>query len=162
MRFPRPLSPLLYVIAAVVVPLRPAAGQEPAGREFGVQAMTVLEDPLWAGGGVYAAWRPGGKTRLAVTLGLGSLGGTVAGRGELLAHFLLSPGRLSGVTVYGLGGIAGVVGRRDQGYLVLGLGLEHAPGAASGWVIEAGVGGGARILAGWRWRWLSPTRRPEP
>ncbi len=159
---PRPLAALLCLIGAVVVPFRPAAGQEPAGHEFGVQGMTVFEDPVWAGGGLYGAWRPGGKIRLAATLGLGSLDGTMAGRGELLAHFLLSPGRLRGVTVYGLGGIAGLVGRRDQGYLVLGLGLEHAPGAKSGWVLEAGVGGGARILAGWRRRWLSPIRRPEP
>ena len=160
--FPRPRPVLLCLIGVLVVPLRPAAAQEPSGREFGVQGMAVYEKPAWAGGGVYVAWRPGGKTRLAATLGLGSLDGKLAGRGELLAHFLLSPGRPSGVAVYGLGGIAAVVGRRDQGYLVLGLGLEEAPGAGSGWVLEAGVGGGARILAGWRWRWLSSIRKPGP
>jgi hypothetical protein len=156
---PRPVPALLCLIGVIGLPLRPATAQEPAGREIGVQGLALLQNPVWVGGGVYGAWRPGGKSRLAATLGLGSADGEVAGRGELLVHFLLSPGRLHGVAVYGLGGIAGVVGRRDQGYLVLGLGLEQAPGAGSGWVVEAGVGGGARILAGWRWRRLSPMRR---
>ncbi|HSB55661.1 MAG TPA: hypothetical protein VLD58_14975, partial [Gemmatimonadales bacterium] len=77
----------------------------------------------------------------------------LAGRGELLAQFLLSPGRTRGAGLYGLGGVAGQAGRRDRGFLVLGLGLEGAPGGASGWFAEAGVGGGARVAAGWRWRW---------
>jgi len=162
MRFPPPCSLLFCLLGAVVAPPGAAAGQEPSGHEFGVQAITVLEDPVWAGGGAYGAWRPGGKTRLAATLGVGRLDAKVSGRGELLAHFLLSPGRVRGVTLYGVGGIAGVVGPRDQGYLVLGLGLEQAPGARSGWVVEAGVGGGVRILAGWRWRWPHAARRAAP
>jgi hypothetical protein len=28
------------------------------------------------------------------------------------------------------------------------------PGAAWGWFVEAGVGGGARLSAGYRWRWF--------
>jgi hypothetical protein len=43
---------------------------------------------------------------------------------------------------------------------VLGLGLEHAPGAASGWSIEAGVGGGARLSVGWRVRRFREPKEP--
>jgi hypothetical protein len=60
--------------------------------------------------------------------------------------------------MYGLGGVAGQVGRGSQGYVVLGLGLERAPGGRSGWALEAGVGGGVRVTVGWRWRWLKPSR----
>jgi hypothetical protein len=37
---------------------------------------------------------------------------------------------------------------------VLAAGIEGRPGAASGWFLEAGVGGGARLSAGYRWRWF--------
>ena len=33
-------------------------------------------------------------------------------------------------------------------------GIESRPGAASGWFVEAGVGGGVRLSAGYRWRWF--------
>jgi len=145
----------LVLLGLATLP-RPAWGQEPAGLEAGIHGLTLVEDPAWLGGGLYGAYRPGGKARIALAIGAGSLAGRLSGRSELMAHFLLSPGRRSGVGVYGLGGFAGVIGPRDQGYLVMGLGLERAPGAGSGWVVEAGVGGGARLLVGWRWRWLAP------
>ena len=50
------------------------------------------------------------------------------------------------------GGVAAVGGPVDEGYLVLALGLEGRPGGPDGWFVEAGVGGGARLAAGWRWR----------
>jgi hypothetical protein len=132
--------------------------QEPRGSEIGLGAILVARDPAWVGGGLYGALRPGGKARLAVLTALGVVSGRAAGRGEVLAHFMLTPNRRSGAGLYGSGGVAGQVGGgRDQGYLVLGLGLESAPGGASGWVLEAGVGGGFRASLGWRWRQL---RRP--
>ena len=54
--------------------------------------------------------------------------------------------------MYLAGGIAGVGGPEDEGYLVLAIGIEHRPGARSGWFVEGGVGGGARVAAGYRWR----------
>lgn len=150
----------LGVLVAVAVALAlagwPAAlhAQAVRGYEGGLQGLALFEDPAWLGGAMYGAWRPAGGARLALTIGAGSSDGRLSGRGELLAQFLLSPGRRSGVGFYGLGGVAGVTGPRDQGYLVVGLGLEWAPGGGSGWAIEAGVGGGARVAVGWRWRRL--------
>lgn len=132
--------------------------QSPTGLEVGIQGLALLQDPAWLGGGLYAGWRPEGKTRLALTINAGAVDHQTSGRAELMAQYLLSPGRMKGAGVYGFGGIAGEVGRRDQGYLVAGLGIESRPGGSSGWSLEAGVGGGARISVGWRHRWL---RRPD-
>jgi hypothetical protein len=79
-------------------------------------------------------------------------------RGELLGHFLLSPEESRKAAFYFAGGIAGVEGAGastvSRGYLVLTLGVEAQPGAGSGWTFEAGVGGGVRLAAGYRWRWF--------
>jgi hypothetical protein len=58
------------------------------------------------------------------------------------------------VGAYLAGGVAAVGGPADRGYLVLAAGIEDRPGARSGWFLEAGVGGGARLAAGYRWRWF--------
>jgi hypothetical protein len=121
--------------------------------ELGGQALLTTSDPVLVTGGLYAALRPSGRARVAATLGGGVADGRAAGRGELLAHFLLSPGATKRPGLYLGGGVAGVVGPVDQGYVVVLAGLEGAPGARSGWAIEAGFGGGVRLTAGWRWRW---------
>jgi hypothetical protein len=138
----------LAVLAVVCA--RPAAAQTML--EAGGQALITTADPALVTGGLYGAVRASTRMRLALTAGLGVSDGRAAGRGELLAHFLLSPAAKSGPGVYVGGGIAGVVGAVDQGYVVALVGLEAAPGGRSGWAIEAGVGGGVRLTAGWRWR----------
>jgi hypothetical protein len=144
------------------LPLVAAAWAGPAAaqgtRELGVQALVATADPTLVTGGLYAAVRPSLRFRLAATVGVGVSDGRTAGRGELLAHFLLSPAAVASPGLYAGGGIAGVVGAVDQGYVVAVIGLEGAPGRRSGWVVEAGVGGGARLSAGWRWRWR-PVRK---
>jgi hypothetical protein len=151
---------VLLALAGTAITSAECEAQSDRGLEAGVHGLALIQDPAWLGGGVYAAWRPGGKARLALTLNAGSVDQRFSGRGELLAHFVLTPEKTSGAGLYGLGGIAGVTGPRDQGYLVLGLGLERSPGGASGWAIEAGVGGGARISVGWRRRWLGQPKEP--
>jgi hypothetical protein len=132
----------------------PVAAQTPIPRhELGVVAFTILRSPTYVGGGVYASLRPGGNARIALTVVPGRAGDESLMRGELLAHFVLSPRRMRGVSPYALGGVAGVTGHGTEGYLVLGLGLESAPARRSGWALEGGVGGGVRLTAGWRWRW---------
>jgi hypothetical protein len=142
----------LSAAAALAAAAPPAGAQQVS--ELGIQAIGTLADPALAVSGVYAGWRPAKRARLSASLGLGGSGGEVAWRGELLGHFLLSPTRREGAGAYLAGGVAAVGGRTDQGYLVLAAGIEGRPGAASGWFVEAGVGGGARLSAGYRWRWF--------
>ena len=142
------------------------AAAAPAGaqqvKELGIQTTGTLSDPALAVGGIYAAWRPAARGRIAAALGVGGSDGEVAWRGELLGHFLLAPRRRTGPGVYLAGGLAAVGGPADRGYLVLAVGIEDRPGGPSGWFAEAGVGGGARLSLGYRWRWLPDWWRLVP
>jgi hypothetical protein len=139
---------LALALALILVP--ETAGAQRA-REIGLHAVFTGQDEELAAAGAYAAIRTTRRTRLALTAAAGSAGGTFVARGEVLGHFLLSPAAL-GPGVYGGGGIAGIAGAGEEGFLVLLLGIEHAPGGAAGWYLEGGVGGGVRIAAGYRWR----------
>ncbi|HEU4829652.1 MAG TPA: hypothetical protein VFT04_10685 [Gemmatimonadales bacterium] len=130
----------------------PAEAQR--ARELGLHAVFTAQDDELVAGGLYGAIRTTRRTRLALTAAAGSAGGEFVARGEILGHFLLSPAS-RGVGVYGGGGIAGIAGAGEEGFLVLLIGLEHAPGGSAGWYLEGGVGGGARISAGYRWRWFA-------
>ena len=145
---------LAVLLAALVATARPAAAQQV--KELGLEGIVTASDPGLVVGGVYGALRTSLRTRISAAAALGASDGESAWRGELLAHFLLSPTRRQGVGLYGAGGVAVVGGRVDQGYLVVTLGLESRPGMPSGWFVEAGVGGGARLAGGYRWRWLPP------
>jgi len=146
-------------LALVVVMAATVELQAQQVRELGAQVLVATSDPALVTGGIYAALRPSARARLAATVGAGVSDGRAAARGELLAHFLLSPGATRKPGAYVGGGLAGVVGPVDQGYIVVLAGLESAPGASSGWAVEAGVGGGVRLTAGWRWRWRSHRTR---
>lgn len=128
--------------------------QEPRGFEAGIETVVTLADPVFASGGASLGLRPGGGTRVVLNVLPGVERGRIAARGELLAQLMLAPAQPRGIGFYGLAGIAGQAGPRDAGWLVLGLGMEGAPAAGSGWHLEAGIGGGVRISAGWRWRRL--------
>jgi hypothetical protein len=90
---------------------------------------------------------------------LGGQRDRTTGRGELSLNYLLAPARPHGVGVYGVAGIPGTPGAGGIGYLLLGVGADGAPGTTHGWLVEGGVGGGVRIAAGYRWRWLR--RKPH-
>ncbi len=122
--------------------------------EVGPEATVTLASSGFAGAGLSIAIRPGGRSRAVLTLLPGTQDGRLAGRGELIGQLLLAPAQRRGPGFYALAGVAGQVGSRDNGLLVLGLGVESAPGARQGWHLEAGIGGGVRLAAGWRWRWL--------
>lgn len=124
------------------------------GRELGVAAIGTLSDPALAVGAAYGALRTSGRTRVSGSFGAGVSSSELAWRGELLGHFLLSPEARTKPGFYFAGGVAVVGGAVQQGYLVLTLGLEGRPRASSGWAVEAGVGGGVRLAAGYRWRWF--------
>ena len=143
-------SELLAVAAALMA--TPLAAQQ--GKELGIQAVVTTSDPSLVVASLYGGIRTSARTRLSVSGGAGFSSGDAAFRGELLGHFLLSPTQRRGAALYFAGGVAGVRGPVDQGYLVLTAGLESGPAAASGWALEAGVGGGVRLTLGYRWRWL--------
>ncbi len=158
-RWASPAGPLAGAMLAAAIAAGPAVAQQV--RELGVAAIVTASDPALAVGGVYGALRTSLRTRISAAAGVGASGGETAWRAELLGHFLLSPTRRSGAGVYGAGGVALVGGPVKQGYLVLALGLEARPGTRAGWFVEAGVGGGARLAAGYRWRrW--PSGWPVP
>lgn len=132
--------------------LAPAAAGAQAVREFGVIGAATASDPALVAAGVYGALRTSLRTRGSIAGMLGASEGEAAWRAELLMHFLLSPTRERGVGAYGAGGIGVVGGPADRSYVVLTIGIESRPAAPSGWFVEAGVGGGARAAAGYRWR----------
>ena len=140
------------VVAGALIGAPPVAAQQ--GRELGVQVVATASDPALAVAAVYAGVRTSVRTRLSVAAGAGVSSGDLAFRGEVLGHFLLSPTQRKGPGFYFAGGVAGVEGPVDRGYLVLAVGLEDRPGAAAGWDVELGVGGGVRVVVGYRWRWL--------
>ena len=152
--------PWRSLVAAWVAAATPAAAQQV--KELGVQTTGTLSDPGLAVAGVYAALRPSERSRVSAALGAGTSDGATAWRGELLGHFLLAPRRRRGAGVYAAGGVAVVGGPSDKGYLVLALGVEGRPGSAAGWFVEAGVGGGARLALGYRWRWFPAWWRLVP
>jgi len=146
-----PIGRGLAAAIALLVGVAPSAAAQRV-MELGVEAIGTAADPAVAVGGVYGAIRTSQRTRLSAALAAGVSDGEAAFRGELLAHFLLNPTRLTGAGVYGAGGVAVAEGPVDQGYVVVTLGIESRPGARSGWFVEAGVGGGARLAVGYRWR----------
>ncbi len=131
----------------------PAALHAQQVREAGIQAVVTASSPAVAVGGAFGGLRLSPRTRLSLFAGLGVAGGQVTWRGEALASFLLHPRRRHGLGWYLGGGVAAVGGAADRGYLILTAGVESNPGAGSGWALEAGVGGGVRLSAGYRWRW---------
>ena len=139
----------VWLAGFILAPGTAAAQSVP---ELGVVAIATASDPSLAAAGAYGGLRTSLRTRVSAAALAGVSDGEGAWRGELLVHFLLSPNRRRGAGVYGAGGIGLVGGPVDRSYIVLTLGLEARPGAASGWFVEGGVGGGARLAAGYRWR----------
>jgi hypothetical protein len=139
--------------AMVVLTAPPLAAQH--ARELGLQATGTASDPALGVAGVYGAIRTSTRTRVSASAGLGISGSEAAWRGELLIHLLMSPTARRGVGVYAASGVAAVGGPVERGYIVLTLGAEQHPGQRTGWFFEAGLGGGARLAAGYRWRWNS-------
>jgi len=145
-----------FVLAATMLAVDSSSvlAQRMVRWELGPQVYALSGDRDAFGGGLYGAWRGGTRTRISLFAGAGGSGGTTVGRGEFLAHFLLTPQQRNGVGVYVAGGIGlDVVSDATASWVVATLGAEGSPAASAGWVLEGGVGGGWRVAAGWRWRW---------
>lgn len=140
------------LLAAALAAAGPLSAQH--GRELGIQAIGTASDPALAVAAVYGGVRTSNRTRVSVSAGAGVSSDRVAYRGEILGHFLLSPGKRVGSGFYFAGGVAVVGGPVERGYLVLTVGVEDGPAKAAGWMAEMGVGGGIRLALGYRWRRL--------
>jgi len=153
------IGPVLAALGALAAPLAPLGAQRLSVVEAGVGAAVTVARHTTAGVEAGAGYRPGGQSRVALALGVGTEDGRAAARALLTAQFLVTPAARSGAGLYGGIGVA-VAGRRGSpggGYLALLVGLEAAPGARrGGWYAEVGLAGGARVAAGWRGRWATP------
>ena len=122
-------------------------------RDWQVQGLTAVFATRFEGAGIGFGVRPPGRVGAAVLASAGDLEGRLAGRFEGLLSFHLDARRTGAVAPYGAAGIATVTSRAGtRGYLEMLLGLEQRPGRKSGWFAEAGVGGGLRVSAGYRFR----------
>ena len=144
--------PWAKLLAVVWAATSTTQGRAQRAGEIGIQGVATASDPAAAVAGVYGAIRTSGRTRVSAFVGGGASNGDLAWRGEALGYFLLSPDRRRGWGPYIAGGIAGVEGPIHRGYIVLTLGAEERPRNSSGWVAEIGIGGGARLGLGYRWR----------
>ena len=145
--------------AALLVP-RQAAAQ--GWRETGIWSVAVFARPAFVGGGLSSSRRDAGRTRLGIAAAAGvAAGAGAAGRVEAVWHFLLDPLRTSGNTLYAGGGIAVAIDHDGtlRPALELLVGVETGPQRPRGAFIEAGVGRGARVALGWRWRKRNAPRR---
>ena len=132
----------------------PAPGQAQPRHAVQVQGLTALADANFAGGGAGVVVGVGRRLAVGATFSAGGLDGAFAGRGELLALFVLNPFQRRGVRVYGGGGVAvTATGDATDERAVLLIGLERAGAPRAGWFVEAGIGGGVRLAAGLRVSW---------
>lgn len=111
-------------------------------------------------GGARFGLRTVGSARVTGSVGIGSWGHALTGRGEAAVEYLLTPRRAGRMGVYLGGGLAGVVGGGKGGYLLAYVGLEMSPGLPAGWSIEGGLGGGFRLRAAYHWRKFPKGWRP--
>lgn len=130
----------------------PAQGQARVRAESGIELLAVGSTPSQWLVGASRWWRTGERTRLGGLAAAGAAGGSMAGRGELAAHFLLNPNAPRGLAWYGGGGVAGTIGEAEAVRMLVLVGVDQRPGGARGWFAELGLGGGVRVAAGWRWR----------
>jgi hypothetical protein len=123
-------------------------------QETQMWGMAAASRPAFFGAGFGLAWRDDQRTRIASALSVGALGdGRFGARADLAIHFLLDPQKRSGTAIYGGGGLSlAVEGSRATPYVLLVIGAESAPGGRGGSFLEVGVGGGARLAVGYRWR----------
>ncbi len=142
---------LLMVVGGLALP-GAASGQS---AKLGLQGVVTTANPGAATFGAFGAIRVARRVSLAATAGAGTEGGEFAYRLEALGHFALSPESARSRWYLG-GGVAFQDGESRRGLMVALLGWEYRLGAGSV-ALEGGVGGGARLSAGYRW-WLGTSR----
>ena len=149
-------------LGLTLLPLRLTA-QGPIVVEWGLHGTVAIVDSLRAGivVGPRLALRTLGGTRAVASFGAGVRGDSAMARAEAAIEYQVSPRAAGRATFYFGGGLAGVVGSRRGGYLLLYVGLEKSPGLPAGWALEAGLGGGFRFRAAYHWRRFPKGWRPQ-
>ncbi|HYK82759.1 MAG TPA: hypothetical protein VEU55_06400 [Gemmatimonadales bacterium] len=132
----------------------PGRGQALVVTEAGAGALAVVAHRGFWGPEVGVARRPGGETRVAVSVAGGDAAGVLGVRLQATGQMLLRPAERSAVSPYGGLGLAfvGTAATHGAGYLTALFGVESAPGRRAGWYAELGLGGGVRLAVGARWR----------
>jgi len=130
------------------------AGAQLAATEWSVGVTTVAARRTFWGAGVGLAHRSGGQVRAALAAAAGTRDGAAAMRVDATAQFVVTPSARTGVTWSGGLGLAYAGARHARGaaWVTAQLGAEAAAGRQRAWFVEAGLGGGLRLAAGWRWR----------
>jgi hypothetical protein len=131
--------------------------------EWGLHStVTASSDgPVGLVAGPRVALRSVGGTRVALSVGAGFHGDQGSARGEAAVEYVLTPRTAGRSSVYLGGGLAGVIGGGNGGYLMVYAGVERSPGLPYGWAIEAGLGGGFRVRAAYHWRRFPRGFRPQ-
>ena len=118
-----------------------------------LQSIATVGGEEFLGVGVGLGLRTSGRMRVGLILNAGALDSLAAVRPELIGSFHLNPFKRQGVSPYAGGGVAAVFTENaSREYLVAFVGLEARPGRSFGWFAEAGIGGGARVVAGIQFR----------
>lgn len=142
------------MLAALLFPIRSVHAQQLTATELSAGAATAMARRTFAGAELGLAHRPSTDSRIALAVAGGAAAGHAAARAQVTLQLLVNPSVRSGAGLYaGVG--AAFIARREspgQGYLVLLLGVEGAPGRRQGWYVELGLAGGVRAAAGWRMR----------
>jgi hypothetical protein len=139
-------------VVAVCLTVCPSGLHAQRGWDVQGQAMALVRDSSWIGGGLGGGVRFGRGMRVAGTAGVGwAAPDGVAGRGEILVGYHLNPPRPEGIGVYAAAGAAAEVARGVwRGLIVALLGVEVRPWLGGGLFAEAGIGGGVRLVVGYR------------
>lgn len=136
------------------MPLLALQSQQLTATELSVGAASSMARRTFGGAELGLAHRPSTDSRIALAVAGGTAARQAAARAQLTLQLLVNPSVRAGVGMYaGVG--AAFVARREspgQGFLVVLLGFEGAPGRRQSWYVELGLAGGVRAAAGWRVR----------
>ena len=135
-----------------------AAAQQLTATEVSLGAFAAFSALDFVGAGAGLGRRLDNQTRVAGSAAAGVLDGNAAVRVETTAQLIINPSGRGGLGLYAGAGVAwqGAMGVPGGGYITALIGLEAAPGARRGWYAELGLGGGARLACGLRWRRFPP------
>ncbi len=116
-----------------------------------MHGMATLAERSFFGGGVGGFWRDARRLGVGGSISLGEWDRALAGRGEIGVSYHLGAMDVGALGLYLGGGVAAAfAARRSEQYLTVIVGLEQDSRGRGGWFAEAGIGGGVRVVAGYR------------